>query len=197
MVNCAQRLPLPSSYFRRDDDLNELLPNDLKEDLPDDTLGLPDDLKEDLSDDTLGMPDNLKEDLPDYTLGMPDDLKEGPVDTLSLPDDLKEGPGDILEPLDDLEEGFDDILELLDDLPGDATLGLACDLGDDLLEECFSELLALLFFWPPAQDAQPSPSRLFSTGRYLIFFVRHCIYSPTFDFCLCSGTYFILRSVSL
>jgi len=128
---------------------------------------------------------------------VPDDLKEGPVDALGLPDDLKEGPGDILELLDDLEEGFDDILELLDDLPGDANLGLACDLGDDLLEECFLELLALLFFWPPAQDTQPSPSPLFGTGRYPIFFVRHCIYSPSFDFCLCSGTYFIRRSVSL
>ena len=158
-------------------------------------MGLPDDLKEDLPADTLGLPDDLTGDLPDDTLGLPDDLKEGPVDTLGLPDDLKVGPGDILEPLDDLG-GFDDILELLDDLPGNATLGLTGDLGDDLLEECFSELLALLFFWPPAQDAQPSPSRLFSTGRYPILFFRHCIYSPSFDFCLCSGTYFILRSVS-
>jgi len=173
------------------------LPDDLKEDLPDDTLELPDDLKEDLADDTLGLPDDLKDDFPDDTLGVPDDLKEGPVDTLGLPDDLKEGTGDILEPLYDPEEDFDDILELLDGLPGDATLGLACDLREDLLEECFSELLALLFFWPPAQDGQPSSSRLFSTGRYPIFFVRHCIYSPSFDFCLCSRTYFILRSVSL
>ena len=145
-------------------------------------MGLRDDLKEDLPEDTLGLPDDLTEDIPDDNLGLPDDLKVGPGDTLELPDDLK--------------EGFDDVLELPDDLPGDATLGLAGDLGEDLLEECFSERLALLFFWPPAQDAQRSPSRLFSTGRYPIFFVRHCIYSPSFDFCLCSGTYFILRSVS-
>ena len=157
---------------------------------------MPGDLKEDVPDDTLGVPDGLKVDLPDDTLVLPDDRKEGPFDTLGLPDDLKEGARNGLEPLDDLEESFDDILELLDDLPGDATLGLAGDLGDDLLEECLAELLAL-FFWPPAQDAQPSPSRLFSTGRYPVFFVRHCIYSPSFDFCLCSGTYFILRSVSL
>ena len=64
---------------------------------------------------------------------------------MSLADDFKEGPG-LLEPPDDLKEGFDDILELLDDLPGDATLGLAGDLGDDLLEECFSEILESLFF---------------------------------------------------
>ena len=88
-------------------------------------------------------------DLPDDTLGVPGDLKEGHFDTLRLPDDLKEGPGDVLEPLDDLEEGFDDILELPDDLPDDATSGLAGDLGDDLLEECFAELLASLFFCPP------------------------------------------------
>lgn len=91
------------------------------------------------------LPDDLKEDLPDDTLGLADDLKEGPVDTLGLPDDLKEGPDDVLEPP-DLEEGFDDILELLDDLLGDATLGLAGDLGEDLLEDCFSEILELLFF---------------------------------------------------
>lgn len=159
-------------------------------------MGPPDDLKEDLPDDTLGLPDDLKEG-PGDTLGLPDDLKEGPGDTLVLPDDLKEGPGDILEPLDDLDDGFDDILGPLDDLPGDATLGLLDDLRDDMLEGCFLELLALLSLWPLAQDAQPSPSRLFSTGRYPIFFVRHCIYSPSLDFCLCSGTYFILRSDSL
>ena len=145
----------------------------------------------------MGLPDDLKEDFPDDTLGLPDDLKEGPVDTLGLPDDFKEIPGDILEALDDLDEGFDDIFGLPDDLPGDATLGLAGDLDDDLFGECFLELLALLFFWLPAQDAQPSPSRLFSTGRYPILFVKHCIYCPSFDFCLCSATYFILRSVSL
>ena len=154
-------------------------------------------LKEDLPDDTLGVPDDLKVDLPDDTLVLPDDRKESPFDTLGLPDDLKEGPGDILDPLDDLEESFDDTLELLADLPGDATLGLAGDRGDDLLEECFAERLARLFFWPATQDAQPSPSRLFSSGRYPIFFFRHCIYSPSFDFCLRSETYFILRSVSL
>ena len=128
--NCRRLLPFSFSYFRRGDDLNELLPDDLKEVLPDDTLGLADD---------------LKEDLPDDTFGVPDDLKGGPVVTLGLPDDLKEGPG-LLELPDDLEEGFDDILELLDDLPGDATLGLAGDLGDDLLEECLSEILESLFF---------------------------------------------------
>ena len=143
--NCRRLLPFSFSYFRRGDDLNELLPDDLKEVLPDDTLGLADDLKEDLPDDTLGLADDLKEDLPDDTLGVPDDLKGGPVVTLGLPDDLKEGPG-LLELPDDLEEGFDDILELLDDLPGDATLGLAGDLGDDLLEECLSEILESLFF---------------------------------------------------
>ena len=94
----------------------------------------------------MGLADDLKEDLPDGTLGVPDDLKEGPVDTLGLPDDLKEGPGDVLEPSDDPEEGFDDILELLDDLPGDAALGLAGDRGDHLLEECFPEILESLFF---------------------------------------------------
>ena len=88
----------------------------------------------------------LKEDLPDDTLGLADDLKEGPVDTLGLPDDLKEDPDDVLEPPDGLEEGFDDILELLDDLLGDATLGLVGDPGEDLLEECLSEILELLFF---------------------------------------------------
>lgn len=158
---------------------------------------MPVDLKEDLPDDTLGVPDGLNVDLPDDTLVLPDDRKESPFDTLGLPDDLKEGPGDILEPLDDLEESFDDILELLADLPGDATLDLAGDLEDDLLEECLAEHLAWLFLWPAAQDAQPSPSRLFSSGRYPIFFVRHCIYSPSLDFCLCSETYFTLRSVSL
>ena len=145
----------------------------------------------------MGLPDDLTEDLPDDTLELPDNLDKAPVDALGLPDDLKVDPGDTLELPDDLEEGFDDILELRDDLPGEATLCLAGDLGDDLLEECFSERLSLLFFWPPAQDAQPSPSRLFSIGRYPVFFVRHCIYSPSFDFCLCSGTYFILRFVSL
>ena len=105
--------------------------------------------------------------------------------------------GDQTRESDDLEERFDDILELLDDLPGDATLALAGDLGEDLLAERFSEILESLFFRPLAQAVQPSPSRLFNTGRYPILFARRCIYSPSFDFCLCSGIYFILRSVSL
>ena len=103
----------------------------------------------------MGEPGDLKEDVPDDTLGLPDDRKEDPFNTFRLPVDLKEGPGDVSEPLDDLEKSFDDVLELLDDLPGDAFLGLAGDLGDDLLEDCFAQLLSWLFFWTAAQDTQP------------------------------------------
>ena len=144
------------SYFRRPDDLNELLP-----------------------DDTLGPLDDRKEDLPDDTLGLPDDLLDGLDDTLGPPDDL--------------EGGLDGTLVLLEDLP-DTTLGLTWVLLGDLmvvlLDElfleppglCFVVLLLSLLFRPFAPDAQPSPSRLFNTGRCPIFSFMHCIYAPSFDF---------------
>ena len=187
------------------------LPDDLEGGLREDTLGLPDDGDEVLPDETLGLPDGVEDVLPDDTLGLPDDLEGGlPEDTLGLADDLEGGlPEDTLGLPDDLEGGLDGVLRLLDDLSDDATLGLAEELKEGLPDEPFFEpvlgLVALLralgwvvlFFWLLAQYAQPSPSRLFNSGRCPIFSFIHCIYAPSFDFCLCSGTYFILSSDSL
>ena len=132
-------------------------------------------------------PNDLKEALPpEPTFTLPEDLIEGALPdacTLGPPDDLTLGP------LDDRTEDVppDDLtLGLLGDLtlwlPEDVIFGAPLeDLTEEtLLEErtsgpLFWGLLLALLFWLPAQDVQPSPPRLFSTGRYLFFLAIHSI----------------------
>lgn len=127
-------------------------------------------------------PNDLKEPLPpDRTFGLAEDLTEWPPlgdRKLAPPEGL------ILGPREDLMEDVapeDRALGLTDDRtlwpPVDPTFALF----EYLTAGAPPDVRILRsFFWglpfrPPAQDVQPSPARLFSTGRYLFFFVIQSI----------------------